>query len=142
MGTPFKPATMTKGADLTNVKHVYLKKSGGGANFYDASDVIAQKRRMAVGKNTTRVTVPNGNPSSNSNFVQNDVKSALAKVRGGGARVPPKVGMSAIKKVIKSIRICLCIDYLASWEVIVRVIDNTRTYHYNNKNHASLLCCG
>ena len=98
MGTPFKPATMTQGADLTNAKHVYLKKSGGGANFYDASDVIAQKRRMAVGKNTTRVTVPNGNPSSNSNFVQNDVKSALAKVRGGGARVPPKVGMSAIKK--------------------------------------------
>ena len=98
MGTPFKPATMTQGADLTNAKHVYLKKSGGGANFYDASDVIAQKRRMAVGKNTTRVTVPNGNPSSNSNFVQNDVKSALAKVRGGGARVPRKVGMSAIKK--------------------------------------------
>ena len=87
---------MTQGADLTNAKHVYLKKSGGELT-YDASDVIA-KRRMAVGKNTTRVTVPNGNPSSNSNFVQNDVKSALAKVRGGGARVPPKVGMSAIKK--------------------------------------------
>ena len=73
MGTPFKPATMTQGSSLTNAKHVYLQKGGGGKNFYDASDVIAQKRRMAVGKNTTRVTIPNGQPSSNSNFVQNDV---------------------------------------------------------------------
>ena len=95
MGTPFKPATMTQGSSLTNAKHVYLQKAGGGKNFYDASDVIAQKRRMAVGKNTTRVTVPNGNPSSNSNFVNNDVKSALAKVRGGGAVAPPKKGLAA-----------------------------------------------
>ena len=54
MGTPFKPATMTQGSSLTNAKAVYLQKAGGGKNFYDASDVIAQKRRMAVGKNTTR----------------------------------------------------------------------------------------
>ena len=99
MGTPFKPATMTQGSSLTNAKHVYLQKGGGGKNFYDASDVIAQKRRMAVGKNTTRVTVPDGKPSSNSNFVQNDVKSALAKVRGGGAVAPPKKGLAAINGV-------------------------------------------
>ena len=95
MGTPFKPATMTQGGALTNAKQVYLQKGGGGANFYDASDVIAQKRRMAIGKNTTRVTVPMGQPSSNANFVQNDVKSALAKVRGGGAVAPPKKGLAA-----------------------------------------------
>mgnify|MGYP001362717528 CR=1 FL=1 len=95
MGTPFKPATMNQGSVLTNAKHVYLQKGGGGANFYDASDVIAQKRRMAIGKNTTRVTVPMGQPSSNANFVQNDVKSALAKVRGGGAVAPPKKGLAA-----------------------------------------------
>lgn len=95
MGTPFKPATMTQGSSLTNAKAVYLQKAGGGKNFYDASDVIAQKRRMAVGKNTTRVTVPNGQPSSNATANQNTVNSALAKVRGGGAVVPPKVGLAA-----------------------------------------------
>ena len=95
MGTPFKPATMTQGAALTNAKHTYLQKGGGGANFYDASDVIAQKRRMAVGKNTTRATVPNGQPSSNATMNSNDVKSALSKVRGGGAVAPPKKGLAA-----------------------------------------------
>ena len=99
MGTPFKPSTMTQGSCLTNAKAVYLRFYGASdvidKNFYDASDVIAKKRRMAIGKNTTRVTVPNGEPSSNASANQNTVNSALAKVRSGGAVVPPKVGLAA-----------------------------------------------
>jgi len=94
-GVPFKPNTMAQGSMITNAKHVYMKNAGGGQNWYSSSDVTAQRRRMAIGKNATRLGIPNGKPSSNSNFVQNDVKSALAKVRGGGAVAPPKKGLAA-----------------------------------------------
>jgi len=103
MGTPFKPVTMTQGSFLTNAKAVYVHAVHDSSNevekqkpivFNDASDVIAKKRRIAVGKNTTRETVKNGEPSSNASANQNTVNSALSKVRGGGAVVPPKVGLA------------------------------------------------
>lgn len=105
MGTPFKPVTMTQGSFLTNAKAVYVHavhvhdssdevKKQKPIVFNDASDVIAKKRRIAVGKNTTRYTFTNGEPSSNASANQNTVNSALSKVRGGGAVVPPKVGLA------------------------------------------------
>lgn len=93
-GSPFKPNTMAQGSMITNNKHVYVKKGGGGQNSYASSDIIAQKRRIAIGKNTTRLGIQEGTITSYTSFDKNTVNSAIAKVRGGGAVAPPKKKMN------------------------------------------------
>jgi hypothetical protein len=91
--SPFKPNTMAQGSMTTNAKHVYVKKGGYGQNSSDSSVVIAQKRRIAIGKNTTRLGIQQENISSYASGNKNTVNSAIARVRGGGSVAPPKKGM-------------------------------------------------
>ena len=88
--SPFKPETMSQGSFLTNSKHTYTKKGGGGNS--SSSDITAKKRLIAVGKNTTRIGISQGSPSSYASISKNDVKTSLAKVRGGGSVSPAKKG--------------------------------------------------
>jgi hypothetical protein len=88
----FKPNTMSQGGTYFNSVKVYKSKGGGGKTWYDSSDVTAQKRRVAIGKNATRYGLVSGQPSqwkSNGTTYRNN---ALARVRGGGAVAPPKKG--------------------------------------------------
>jgi len=88
-GSPFKSNTMEQGSDIINSKHGfvghYIKNSVG-----DSSDVIAKKRRLAVGKNFGRQGVLQGAPSSYASSNNNDVKHTLSKARSGGYVSPPK----------------------------------------------------
>jgi|AntAceMinimDraft_10_1070366.scaffolds.fasta_scaffold77258_2 hypothetical protein len=91
-GSPFKSNTMEQGSDIINSKHGfvghYIKNSVG-----DSSDVIAKKRRLAVGKNFGRQGVLQGAPSSYASSNNNDVKHTLSKARSGGYVSPPKKNM-------------------------------------------------
>lgn len=93
-GSPFKPSTMTQGGFLTNSKHAFNNKANtcGGMNNCSSGEIIARKRRWAIGKNSTRVGYSNMEPSSYASGNKNDVKSALSKVRGGGYVSPAKKG--------------------------------------------------
>jgi hypothetical protein len=89
-GSPFKPANMTQGSVLTNASMVYSKKGGGGQHWHDSSTYIEQKKRIAIGKNKNRVGLSEGDKSSYKSTENNSRKSALSRVRGGGAVVPKK----------------------------------------------------
>ena len=91
--SPFKPNTMAQGSMTTNSKQVYIKKCGGGQNSYASSDVTSQKRRIAIGKNTTRIGIQQGGASSYAAGDNNTVNHAIAKARSGGSVAPPKKGM-------------------------------------------------
>jgi restriction endonuclease S subunit len=91
-GSPFKPNTMDPGGSLVSSKkayntNVYKHKIG------DSSEVIANKRRLAIGKNSNRIGVSYGEASSYSNYNTNDVKRALRKARSSGYVSPPKKNM-------------------------------------------------
>ena len=88
----FKPANMSQGSMITNSTAVYNNNAGGGSGWFSSSDVIAQKRRIAIGKSQNRVGIPDGQPSTYKSTEGNSRKSALARVRGGGAVAPPKKG--------------------------------------------------
>tara|TARA_A200000113_G_C8666951_1_gene291023 strand:+ start:81 stop:467 length:387 start_codon:yes stop_codon:yes gene_type:complete len=95
-GSPFKPSTMAQGSMLSNAKMVYNRQGGGGKNWYDSSDVTAQRRRMAIGKNASRLGLNNGQPSSYATQNINTVRSAKQRVRSGGCVAPAKKGASPI----------------------------------------------
>lgn len=88
--SPFKPETMSQGSFLTNSKHTYTRKGGGGDR--SSSDITAKKRLIAIGKNTTRIGISQGSTSSYASINKHDVKSAVTKVRGGGSVSPAKKG--------------------------------------------------
>ena len=89
-GSPFKSANMSQGSVLSNAAMVYSKKAGGGQNWHDSSTYIQQKKRIAIGKNKNRVGLSQEEKSSYKSVENNSRKSALARVRGGGAVVPKK----------------------------------------------------
>jgi len=70
---------------LDGAKTVYQKKWIGGNR--DASDIISRRRINSTGANINTV----GNQSFKNPNDNNPRIDALARVRGGGARVPPKV---------------------------------------------------
>ena len=96
-GSPFKPSTMTQGSFLTNSKNAFdtQTKTCGGMNNCSSGEIIAMKRRQAIGKNSARVGYSDMEPSSYASGNKNDVKSALSKVRGGGYVAPAKKGFYA-----------------------------------------------
>ncbi len=92
-GSAFKPNTMAQGSMITNATAVYSNQSRASQNkFSSGDDYIAQKRRIAIGKNHNRVGVTNGAPSSNKSTDSHYRNSALARVRGGGSVAPKKKG--------------------------------------------------
>lgn len=93
-GSPFKPSTMSQGSMLSNALMVYSREGGGGKNWYDSSDVTAQRRRMAIGKNARRLGLSQGQPSAYAMANVNTVNSAVRRVRSGGAVAPPKKAAS------------------------------------------------
>ena len=95
-GAPFKPSTMSQGSMLSNAKMVYNRQGGGGKNWYDSSDVTAQRRRMAIGKNTSRTGLSDVQPSSYASANVNTVASAKRRARSGGCVAPAKKGASKI----------------------------------------------
>lgn len=91
-GSPFKPNTMSQGSLYTNSKNSYVpdyKK----VTVSNSSDVTAKKRRIAVGKQSSRRGIPQGIPSSYASSDVNDVRHAKAKARSGGYVSPPKKNM-------------------------------------------------
>ena len=88
----FKPPTMTQGSAYSSAARVYRLNAGGGQNSYASSDVTAQRRRIAIGKNATRFGMPNGRPSQFKSNGRMPAKQALSRVRGGGCVPPPKKG--------------------------------------------------
>lgn len=91
-GSPFKPNTMSQGSLYTNSKNSYVadhKKN----TFSNSSDVTAKKRRIAIGKHSSRLGILQGTPSSYASFNVNDVKHARAKARSSGYVSPPKKNM-------------------------------------------------
>ena len=92
-GSAFKPSTMTQGSTLSNNIKVFKSKAGGGTNSFSSSDVTAQRRRIAIGKNATRLGIPSGKPSQYKSNGPIPRKQALARVRGGGSVAPPKKGL-------------------------------------------------
>ena len=100
-GSPFKPSTMSQGSMLSNALMVYSRQGGGGKNWYDSSDVTAQRRRMAIGKNASRLGLNNGQPSSYATQNINTVRSAKQRVRSGGCVAPAKRCLSYLNNVYK-----------------------------------------
>ena len=95
-GSPFKPSTMSQGSMLSNSLMVFNRQGGGGKNWYDSSDVTAQRRRMAIGKNARRLGLSQGQPSAYAMADVNTVNSAVRRVRSGGSVAPAKKGASPI----------------------------------------------
>lgn len=91
-GSPFKPDTMSQGSFYTNSKNSYVPDHKKIA-FSNSSDVTAKKRRTAIGKQSSRLGIPQGIPSSYASSNVNDVKHARAKARSGGYVSPPKKNM-------------------------------------------------
>lgn len=95
-GSPFKPSTMSQGSMLSNAIMVYNRQGGGGKNWYASSDVTAQRRRIAIGKNAYRLGIQQGQPSAYAMANVNTVNSALKRARSGGYIAPAKKGASPI----------------------------------------------
>lgn len=89
-GSPFKPNTMEQGSSLTNSKRSYNANNYSKTKIGDSSEVIANKRRLAVGQNSNRVGVSQGISSSYANTNINDVNHALKKSRSNGYVSPQK----------------------------------------------------
>ena len=103
MSMPFKPSTMTQGSILSNARQVYRKDSGGGPNWYGASDYTYIKRITAIGKNANTVKpwvkheahgVAVVQPAALSHKSQdrNTKNSRLQRCRAGGSVAPKKKG--------------------------------------------------
>lgn len=91
-GSAFKPITMSQGSTIPNAKKVYKNNAGGGGGWFASSDVTAQKRRIAIGKNLSGINLPDGTPSQFKSNGPIPRKQALARVRSGGCIAPPKKG--------------------------------------------------
>lgn len=91
-GSPFKPNTMSQGSFYTNSKNSYVPDHKKVA-VSNSSDVTEKKRRIAVGKQSSRLGIPQGIPSSYASSNVNDVKHARSKARSGGYVSPPKKKM-------------------------------------------------
>lgn len=62
---------------------------------------LSAKKSAAIGKSSLKQSLPNSAPLTYKNYNQNDVKTALRKVRGGGTVAPMKKG--AIANIYKPI---------------------------------------
>ena len=103
MGMPFKPNTMAQGNMFSMYRKAYVKKSGGGEGFFDASQYIELKKINATGKSSTNVlgNIDSNPPSSynyNSGLMSfsgvdpNSVREGKKYCRAGGCVAPKKKG--------------------------------------------------
>jgi hypothetical protein len=91
MGMPFKPNTMAQGNMFSMFRKAYIKKSGGGEGFFDASQYIELKKINATGKSSTNVlNAPQ--LMSFSGVDPNSVRDGKKKCRAGGCVAPKKKG--------------------------------------------------
>ena len=119
LGMIFKSPNMTQGNSLNTLRHVYYKSTGNNNNKWfgsptykftnltkeqnskpiithktgSSSDYMALKKARAIGDNTTKYGSPQDLQISFSNSKStndNDIKSALGKLRNRGNVVPPK----------------------------------------------------
>jgi hypothetical protein len=112
MGMPFKPNTMAQGNMFSMFRKAYIKKSGGGEGFFDASQYINLKKINATGKSSTNAVGPNAvgtnavgtndnynalntnkyNVMSFSGPDQTSVRDGKTRCRAGGCVAPKKKG--------------------------------------------------
>ena len=91
MGVPFKPNTMAQGNMFSMFRKAYIKKSGGGEGFFDASQYINLKKINATGKSSTNV-LNQPNLMSFSGPDQTSVRDGKTRCRAGGCVAPKKKG--------------------------------------------------
>jgi hypothetical protein len=91
MGMPFKPNTMAQGNMFSMFRKAYIKKSGGGEGFFDASQYIELKKINATGKSSTN-SVNSSNVMSFSGVDPNSSREARKYCRSGGCVAPKKKG--------------------------------------------------
>ena len=91
MGMPFKPNTMAQGNMFSMFRRAYVKKSGGGEGFFDASQYIELKKINATGKSSTNVVNPS-HVMSFSGVDPNSVREGKKMCRAGGCVAPKKKG--------------------------------------------------
>uniref|UniRef100_A0A6C0IK60 Uncharacterized protein n=1 Tax=viral metagenome TaxID=1070528 RepID=A0A6C0IK60_9ZZZZ len=91
MGMPFKPNTMAQGNMFSMFRKAYIKKSGGGEGFFDASQYIELKKINATGKSSTNV-INAPNYMSFSGVDPNSVRDGKRYCRAGGCVAPKKKG--------------------------------------------------
>ena len=99
MSMPFKSANMTQGGSLARARKVYRSDSGGGRNWYGASDATALRRITAIGLNaktvmpwTSQTGIPQPPALSTAKGDPNVARSHLRRCRSGGSRAPLKKG--------------------------------------------------
>jgi len=94
MGMPFKPNTMAQGNMFSMYRKAYIKKSGGGQGFFDASQYVELKKINATGKSSTNVVnhTNANNAMSFSGVDPNSVRDGKRKCRAGGCVAPKKKG--------------------------------------------------
>ena len=94
MGMPFKPNTMAQGNMFSMYRKAYVKKSGGGQGFFDASQYVELKKINATGKSSTNVVnhTNSNNAMSCSGVDPNSVRDGRRKCRSGGCVAPKKKG--------------------------------------------------
>ena len=92
MGMPFKPNTMAQGNMFSMYRKAYIKKSGGGQGFFDASQYVELKKINATGKSSTNVLNQPQAAMSFSGVDPNSVRDGKKKCRAGGCVAPKKKG--------------------------------------------------
>ncbi len=92
MGMPFKPNTMAQGNMFSMYRKAYIKKSGGGQGFFDASQYVELKKINATGKSSTNVLNTTHHIMSFSGVDPNSVRDGKRKCRAGGCVAPKKKG--------------------------------------------------
>ena len=92
MGMPFKPNTMAPGNMFAMYRKAYIKKSGGGQGFFDASQYVELKKINATGKSSTNVLNTTHHIMSFSGVDPNSVRDGKRKCRAGGCVAPKKKG--------------------------------------------------
>ena len=92
MGMPFKPNTMAQGNMFSMYRKTYIKKSGGGQGFFDASQYVELKKINATGKSSTNVLNQPQAAMSFSGVDPNSVRDGKKKCRAGGCVAPKKKG--------------------------------------------------
>jgi hypothetical protein len=97
MGMPFKPNTMAQGNMFSMFRKAYIKNSGGGQGFFDASQYTNLKTINATGKSSTNALNSHNNKiSSNvmsfSGVDSNSVREGKRYCRSGGSVAPKKKG--------------------------------------------------
>ena len=92
MGMPFKPNTMAQGNMFSMYRKAYIKKSGGGQGFFDASQYVELKKINATGKSSTNVLNTTHHIMSFSGVDPNSVREGKKYCRAGGCVAPKKKG--------------------------------------------------